>query len=70
LLQFNDWSLQMTVKVTERDESHMSHEGVAAGVRIWDVHQQDLLVGMFHNESDAQSYKAELESRERQRPQE
>lgn len=56
----------MTVKVTERDESHISHEGLAAGVRIWDVHQQDLLVGMFHNESDAHSYKAELESLEKQ----
>ncbi len=40
----------MTVKVTERDDSHKSHEGVAAGIRIWDVHQQDLLVGMFHSE--------------------
>ena len=37
----------MTVKVTERDDSHKSHEGVAAGIRIWDVHQQELLVGMF-----------------------
>ncbi|WP_166358987.1 hypothetical protein [Pseudomonas akapageensis] len=60
----------MTVKVTERDESHISHEGLAAGVRIWDVHQQDLLVGMFHNESDAHSYKAELESLENRRQQE
>ncbi|WP_339452299.1 hypothetical protein [Pseudomonas sp. EA_5y_Pfl2_R50] len=57
----------MTVKVTERDDSHMSHEGVAAGIRIWDVHQQDLLVGMFHNETDAQNYKAELEVLEQQR---
>jgi hypothetical protein len=57
----------MTVKVTERDDSHMSHEGVAAGVRIWDVHQQDLLVGMFHNEIDAHNYKAELELQEQQR---
>ena len=57
----------MTVKVTERDDSHKSHEGVAAGIRIWDVHQQDLLVGMFHNETDAQNYKAELEVLEQQR---
>ena len=41
----------MTVKVTERDDSHKSHEGVAAGIRIWDVHQQDMLVGMFHSEN-------------------
>ncbi|WP_347901489.1 hypothetical protein [Pseudomonas purpurea] len=57
----------MTVKVTERDDSHMSHEGVAAGVRIWDVYQQDLLVGMFHSQSDAHRYKAELETLEQQR---
>ncbi|ATE79143.1 hypothetical protein ACVK1X_003501 [Pseudomonas sp. PvR086] len=57
----------MTVKVTERDDSHMSHEGIAAGIRIWDVHQQDLLVGMFHSETEAHQYKAELESLEQQR---
>ncbi|MCQ6257678.1 hypothetical protein [Pseudomonas sp. Q11] len=57
----------MTVKVTERDDAHMSHEGIAAGIRIWDVHQQDLLVGMFHSETDANSYKVELECQERQR---
>ncbi|MDU9390729.1 hypothetical protein ACIP1T_26595 [Pseudomonas japonica] len=51
----------MTVKVTERDESKLSHEGVAAGVRIWDVHQQGQLVGMFHDEQDAQRYRMELE---------
>ena len=57
----------MTVKVTERDDSHKSHEGIAAGIRIWDVHQQDLLVGMFHSEADAQNYRAELEMLERKR---
>ena len=57
----------MTVKVTERDDSHMSHEAVAAGIHIWDVHQQDLLVGMFHSESDAHSYRIELEAQEQQR---
>jgi len=57
----------MTVKVTERDDSHKSHEGVAAGIRIWDVHQQNLLVGMFHSEADAQNYRAELEMLERKR---
>ncbi|WP_449431555.1 hypothetical protein [Pseudomonas putida] len=58
----------MTVKVTERDESKMSHEGVAAGQRIWDVHQQGQWVGMFHNEHEAQEYRAELEQLENQRP--
>lgn len=57
----------MTVQVTERDESKMSHEGVAAGVRIWDVHQQGQLVGMFHNEQEAHQHRAELENLENQR---
>lgn len=57
----------MTVKVTERDDSHKSHEGVAAGIRMWDVHQQDMLVGIFHSETDAQNYRTELESLERKR---
>ncbi|CAM3960399.1 hypothetical protein CCOS865_02644 [Pseudomonas reidholzensis] len=57
----------MTVQVSERDESKMSHEGVAAGVRIWDVHQQGQLVGMFHQEHEAQEYRHELEQLESQR---
>jgi len=32
-----------------------------------DVHQQDVLVGMFHRESDANDYKAELEKLEAQK---
>ncbi|UVM54714.1 hypothetical protein LOY37_20540 [Pseudomonas sp. B21-012] len=59
----------MTVKVTERDESKMSHEGLAAGVRIWDVYQQGELVGMFHNEHEAHSYRIELEYLENRRQQ-
>ena len=51
----------MTVKVTERDKNKMSYESLAAGMRIWDVHQQDELVGMFHNEHEAHSYRIELE---------
>lgn len=57
----------MTVKVTERDDAHLSHEVVAHGIRIWDVHQQDLLVGMFHSENDAHNYKHELEMLELKR---
>ena len=57
----------MTVQVTERDESKLSHEGLAAGVRIWDVHQQGQLVGMFHNAQEAEQYRSELEVLERQR---
>ena len=50
----------MTVTVTERDDAHISHETIADGIQIWDVRQQDQLVGMFHYESDAQRYAAEL----------
>ncbi len=64
---YRDRSLQMTVKVTERDDARISHEGIANGIRIWDVHQQDLLVGMFHNEADAHNYKHELETLEMKR---
>jgi hypothetical protein len=58
---------KMTVKVTERDFSHLSHEYQASGQQIWDVHQQDLLVGIFHNETEAHQYKAELEDLESKR---
>jgi len=57
----------MTVQVTERDESKMSHEGLAAVVRIWDVNQQGQLVRMFHNEHEAHQYRVELEDLESQR---
>jgi hypothetical protein len=59
----------MTVRVTERDDAHISHEAIADGIQIWDVHQQDQLVGMFHIESDALRYKAELEELENRRNQ-
>lgn len=59
----------MTVRVTERDDSHKSHEAVAAGMRIWDVYQQDMLVGMFHDETAAHSYRLELETLEQGREQ-
>lgn len=59
----------MTVTVTERDDAHISHESIADGIQIWDVYQQDQLVGMFHVESDAQRYKMELEAQENQRSQ-
>ncbi|WP_122665880.1 hypothetical protein [Pseudomonas viridiflava] len=59
----------MTVRVTERDDAHISHESIADGIQIWDVYQQDQLVGMFHVESDAQRYKMELEAQENQRSQ-
>eukprot|EP01133_Synstelium_polycarpum_P008285 gene8285-9733_t len=37
------------------------------GIHIWDVHQQDLLVGMFHDEAEAHNYKNELETLEMKR---
>ena len=57
----------MTVTVSERDDAHISHESIADGIQIWDVRQQDQLVGMFHQESDAQRYAAELEEQEKKR---
>ncbi|MHC6224452.1 hypothetical protein ACYU03_06685 [Pseudomonas sp. X10] len=57
----------MTVQVTERDESKLSHESLAFGLRIWEVHQQGQLVGMFHNEQEAHNYRIELEFLESQR---
>ena len=59
----------MTVQVTERDESKSPHVALAAGLRIWDVHQQGELVGMFHQEHEAQQYRAKLETLENQRQQ-
>ena len=58
----------MTVTVTERDDAHISHESIADGIQIWDVRQQDQLVGMFHHESDAQRYAAELAAQEASNP--
>ncbi|KAB0550807.1 hypothetical protein F7R01_06260 [Pseudomonas argentinensis] len=52
------------VVVTERDEHHMSHEAQAEGKRIWDVYQNDQLVGIFPSEEEAVAYRAELESSE------
>ena len=46
----------MTITVTERDDSRMFHQLVAQGVHLWDVHQENILVGMFHRESDALFY--------------
>ncbi|MBM3106796.1 hypothetical protein H8F21_22980 [Pseudomonas sp. P66] len=60
----------MTVKVTEHDDNRMSYEVLAAGVRIWDVHQQGELVGMFHTEHEAHNYRIELECLEARRQQE
>ena len=59
----------MTVRVSERDDAHISHETIADGIQIWDVYQQDQLVGMFHIESDAQRYKMGLEEQESRRTQ-
>ena len=52
----------MVITVKERDEDHMSHDANNAGVRMWDVYQGDVLVGVYHSEADALKYKALLES--------
>ncbi|WP_445676498.1 hypothetical protein ACUDAZ_10425 [Pseudomonas aeruginosa] len=57
----------MSVTVTERDDDHKSRELRALGRRCWgcwDVHQQGLLVGVFHNEDDAHAYRIKLEKEE------
>ncbi|AVK05895.1 hypothetical protein CSB93_5781 [Pseudomonas paraeruginosa] len=53
--------------MTERDDDHKSRELRALGRRCWDVHQQGLLVGVFHNEEDAQAYRHRLEKEEQLR---
>ena len=55
----------MSVIVTERDDQHVSHETLAMGKRVWDVYQNDQLVGIFHSETDAYAYRAELENQRR-----
>ncbi|TBU90041.1 hypothetical protein [Phytopseudomonas dryadis] len=50
------------VVVSERDEQHMSHEAQAMGKRVWDVHQNDQLVGIFPSREEAIAYQAELET--------
>lgn len=57
----------MSVVVTERDEDHKSREFRALGGRCWDVHQQGLLVGVFHSEQEAHAYRDNLAREEAQR---
>ncbi|SDH71966.1 hypothetical protein [Pseudomonas panipatensis] len=57
----------MSVTVTERDEEHKSREFRALGRRCWDVHQQGLLVGVFHSEQEAHAYRETLAREESQR---
>jgi hypothetical protein len=57
----------MSVIVSERDEQHLSHEAIAMGRRIWDVVQNGELVGIFHSEAEALSYRAQLEREEQTR---
>jgi len=57
----------MSVVVTERDEDHKSRESLALGRRCWDVRQQDLLVGVFYSEEEANAYRDRLVSEEAQR---
>ncbi|AGI22480.1 hypothetical protein ACYCAX_14875 [Pseudomonas sp. MT3] len=57
----------MSITVTERDDDHKSREFRAHGGRCWDVHQEGLLVGIFHSEREARAYRAALELEERYR---
>ncbi|MEB0078454.1 hypothetical protein QN386_16580 [Pseudomonas sp. CCI3.2] len=40
----------------------MSHDASNAMLRMWDVYQGDVLIGVYHNEVDALKYKELLES--------
>lgn len=63
-MQINPGAEKMSVTVTEREDDHKSRELRALGRRCWDVHQQGLLVGVFHNEDDAHAYRIKLEKEE------
>jgi hypothetical protein len=52
----------MVITIRERDELHKSHDANDAMISMWDVYQGDVLVGVYHNESDALRYKELLES--------
>ncbi|MDB5980621.1 MAG: hypothetical protein JWQ69_1636 [Pseudomonas sp.] len=52
----------MIITVKERDDDHMSHDAQNASLRMWDVYQGDVLVGVYHSEEEALKYKALLES--------
>lgn len=52
----------MQIIVRERTEDHMSHDAINAGVTFWEVLQGEVLVGIYHRESEALAYKQLLES--------
>jgi hypothetical protein len=52
----------MIITVKERDDDHMSHDAQNASLRMWDVFQGDVLVGVYHSEEEALKYKELLES--------
>ena len=52
----------MEITVIERTESHMSHDAISASVTMWEVLQGNVLVGVYHRETDAVAYKELLES--------
>ncbi|WP_411958840.1 hypothetical protein ACK56M_17925 [Pseudomonas sp. s4] len=53
----------MKITIKQRDTSNMSHETADQVGDIWDVYQGDVLVGVYHSESDALKYKKLLESK-------
>lgn len=52
----------MIITVKERDDDHMSHDAQNASLRMWDVYQGGVLVGIYHSEEEALKYKELLES--------
>ncbi|MGV8917274.1 MAG: hypothetical protein ACOH2R_05670 [Pseudomonas sp.] len=51
----------MIITVKERTEDHLSHDAHSASIRMWDVLQGDVLVGIYHSEKEAMDYKELLE---------
>ena len=52
----------MHITIKERTQDHMSHDAINASVTMWEVLQGEVLVGIYHRESDALAYKQLLES--------
>lgn len=52
----------MIITVQERDDDHLSHDAQNSSIRMWNVLQGDVLVGVYHSEEEALKYKALLES--------
>lgn len=51
----------MIITIKLREQTKMPHDSADHIVDMWDVYQGDILVGIYHKESDAVKYKELLE---------